>query len=165
MNVSDVQQPPSASASNWKAEAEAALADFVQVAHLAGYSLSAADLVVEFLSSPHRPPSRLPSGKMALYAFFGNGRWLKVGIAGHKSQARYTSQHYNPGSAPSTLAASLMNDAEMACCDGFSMDAPGAWIQSSCHRLNVLIDAEHGRPLLALLEAFLHARLKPRYER
>lgn len=151
--------------SNWRAEAQAALADFIQVACLAGYDLPAADMVVDFLDAPHRPPARLPSGKMALYAFFGSGRWLKSGIAGHRSQARYTSQHYNPGSAPSTLAASLVNDSKMACCDGFSLDSPGAWIQSSCHRMNVLLDAELGRPLLALLEAFLHARLSPRYER
>lgn len=165
MSPSSVPEPSSESPVYWRAEAEAALTDFITVAHLAGFNLSAADMVVEFLDSPHRPPTRLPSAKMALYAFFGNGRWLKIGIAGHKSQARYTSQHYNPGSAPSTLAASLMNDTEIACCDGFSTDSPGAWIQSSCHRMNVLLDAEFGRPLLALLEGFLHVRLKPRYER
>lgn len=159
------QQTRPAEASDWRSEAETALADFVTVARLAGYEVGPDDFLVEFRDAPHRPPSSLPVGKMALYGFHGRDGWLKIGIAGKQSQARYTSHHYNAGSAPSTLAASLLKDVSMAGCTGFLPAAPGDWIRSSCHRLNVLVDVEHGRPLLALLEAFLHSRLRPRYER
>jgi hypothetical protein len=137
----------------------------MEVAHLAGFELKPGELRLEVLEAPHRQPSSLPSGLMALYGFCGPDGWLKIGIAGKQSQARYTSQHYNARSAPSTLAASLVKDPSMSTCAGFCVDSPGEWIRSNCHRVNVLIDAEHGRPLLALLEAFLHVRLKPRYER
>lgn len=149
----------------WRFELESALEDFVGAARLAGIDLRPGDLRLEILDAPHRQPSNLPSGMMALYGFCGPDGWLKIGIAGRQSQARYTSQHYNAGSAPSTLAASLVKDPSMSTCDGFCIDSPGEWIRSNCHRVNVLIDAEYGRPLLALLEAFLHVRLKPRYER
>jgi len=123
------------------------------------------DLAVEFLEAPHNPPSSLPDGKMAVYGFWYSGEWLKVGMAGSKSQARYTSQHYNPASAGSTLAASLAKDPRMSGAPGFSAAAPGEWIRSHTNRVNVLIPNEHGTLLLALLEAFMHVRLKPRYEK
>jgi len=49
---------------------------------------------------------------MAVYVFSKGPDVLKVGKVGAKSQARYTSQHYNPGSAMSTLAASILADLE-----------------------------------------------------
>lgn len=149
----------------WKADMEHALGDFIEVARLAGYSLAPDDLRVEYCGAPHRQPARLPVGSMALYAFHGPDGWLKIGIAGQQSQARFTSQHYNAGSAPSTLAASLCRDLAMANSTDFSPECAGDWIRTNCHRVNVLLDAKRGRSLLALLEAFLHARLKPRYER
>ncbi|BCS32691.1 hypothetical protein TBR22_A19130 [Luteitalea sp. TBR-22] len=102
---------------------------------------------------------------MAVYGFWGHGRWLKVGIAGPKSGARFCSQHYRAGSAPSTLAASLAADPEMAAIAGFDPADAGAWIKSATHRVNILMPTSEPRELLALLEAFLHLRLRPRYER
>ncbi len=101
---------------------------------------------------------------MAVYGFWGHGSWLKIGKAGAKTKARYTSQHYNPESAQSTLARSLMEDGRMKSCKDFNPEHPGEWIKASTHRVNILLDVKHGMELLSLLEVFLHARLKPRYE-
>ncbi len=149
----------------WQNEIQNALTDFVTVARLAGYDFCAGEMRTEYWDAPHRAPRELPTGSMALYAFLGPDGWLKIGIAGKLSQSRYTSQHYNAGSARSTLAASLIKDPAMATCIDFNPDAPGEWIRSNCRRVIVVIGAEHGRSLLALLEAFLHSRLRPRYER
>jgi hypothetical protein len=150
---------------DWRSQVEAALDAFVAVATLAQTTLSPAQIEVTFLDAPHTPPSSLPAGRMAVYGYWGNGAWLKIGIAGPKSQARYTSQHYSLRSAPSTLAKSLAGDGRMLSCNGFDARAPAGWIKSSCHRVNILLPMECGRDVLALLEAFLHVRLKPRYER
>ena len=148
----------------WRDEIEQALAAFLTVTDLAGDPISKAEIVVEFLPAPHRPPSQLPSGKMAVYAFWGDRMWLKIGKAGPNSGARYASQHYNPGSARSTLAGSLVNDARMVLIPGLDPQTPGAWIKSSTHRVNILLPSNRQKTLLSLLEAFLHVRLKPRYE-
>lgn len=157
--------PTSTSSSPWQVQMEDALRDFTRVARLAGSPLTLKDLQVEFCPAPHRAPTRLPGGMMALYAFCGPEGWLKVGIAGQQSQARYTSQHYHAGSAPSTLAASLCKDEQVSASPDWHPSAVGEWIRGNCHRVNVLVPAHFGRPMLALLEAFLHVRLQPRYER
>ena len=61
---------------------------------------------------PHLQPTRLPSGKMAVYMFLFNNKFLKIGKANHRSNARFCSHHYSL-SAPSTLAKSLLADDEM----------------------------------------------------
>lgn len=151
--------------STWKEEMDSALRAFELAAELAGHKVHHDEWKTEYLDAPHQPPRSFPKGLMAIYGFWGDGHWLKIGMAGAKSQARYTSQHYLPGSAPSTLAASLAKDARMAAIVGFDSVAPGAWIKEACHRVNILLPVSHGRPLLALLEAFLHVRLSPRHER
>jgi hypothetical protein len=150
---------------DWRMDITDALADFCKVAQLAGVPLELAQLDVEFLAAPHAPPHSLPQGKMAIYGFWGLDKWLKIGMVGAKSQARYTSQHYNAGSALSTLDASLAGDPDMVGVADFDAAAPAAWIKSHCNRVNILLPSTFGRELLALLEAFLHVRLNPRYER
>ncbi len=90
-----------------QAHVEEALTDFYAAGKLAQIAVSRNDLTVELLPAPHKAPTMLPAGKMAVYAFFVDGVALKVGKVGPNSQARYTSQHYNMGSALSTLAASI----------------------------------------------------------
>jgi predicted dehydrogenase len=63
--------------------------DFAQVATLAGQRLDPSSIEVQMLTAPHRPPSRLPVGKMAVYVFRYKDAVLKVGKAGPKSAARY----------------------------------------------------------------------------
>lgn len=151
--------------STWRREITDAVSAFTKVSQLAGTPIRRDQIELVLLSAPHLAPTRLPEGRIALYGFWGDGGWLKIGMAGAKTQARYTSQHYNMGSAPSTLAGSIAKDPRMATIAGSDKAAVNAWVKTSCHRANILIDAAHGVPLLALFEAFLHVRLKPRYER
>lgn len=140
------------------------LADFATVARLAGVSLKPGDISVEELSAPHSPPTRLPAGQMAVYVFSLGAEVLKVGKAGPKSPARYTSQHYNPGGARSTLAASMIADAEHIGLDEADRAEIGNWIRTNVDRVNILLPVSHGIPVLTLLETFLQCRLLPRYE-
>jgi hypothetical protein len=102
---------------------------------------------------------------MAVYAFWGDGEWLKIGKVGPNSGPRYTSQHYNPASANSNLAKSTLHCPSISSHPAFRSDAPGDWIKSHCHRANLLLPATHSQELLSCLEVFLHLRLKPRFER
>lgn len=147
-----------------RADIEDALAVFLSAAHLAGVSLAADALEVEYLPAPHRPPSRLPAGRMAVYGFWARGRWLKIGRAGPHSAARFTSHHYRVNGAQSTLAASLAADPRVRTLPRFDPADPGAWIKANASRVNILLDAAADPALLAYLEAFLHLRLHPYYE-
>lgn len=101
---------------------------------------------------------------MAVYVFSKGAEVLKVGRVGANSQPRYTYQHYKPGSAMSTLAASILADAERVGTGAVTTENIGDWIKQNIDRVNLLMDEHVGVPALALLEAFLHCRLKPRYE-
>lgn len=141
---------------------EEALKDFIQVAKLAHRQLDYNDFEIQYLMAPHKRRASLPSGKIAIYGFYFKDKWLKIGRVGPKSQARFISQHYNPNSSKSNLAKSLMNDPEMSLVIG---NDPGKWIETNCHRVNIFLSEDYGLDLLALLEAFLHVRFKPRYEK
>ena len=121
------------------------------------------ELVVEFLPAPHEQPSNLPKEKMGVYGFWWNDEWLKIGKVGPNSAAGYTSQHYT-GNAMSTLSGSLIKDLNMVNVAEFDIQNPGQWIKESTYRVNILISENQPRTFLSLLEAFLHARLNPRYE-
>lgn len=98
---------------DWKTDVTDALGDFYKVAGLAGVHLDAAQLRVEFLPAPHKP-TELLAGEMAIYGFWGLNQWLKIGMVGSSSRARYVSQHYDAGRAGSTLSGSLVHDQRMA---------------------------------------------------
>ena len=148
----------------WRDQISQSLQDFEIVSKLGGSPIMIQDLLIEYAAAPHVPPKSLPIGKMAIYGFYWNGVWLKIGKAGPQSQARYTSQHYNPASVPSTLAASFQRDSKMQDLPEFKDGKVGDWIKTHCCRVNILISAEVGKSSLSLLEAFLHARLDPEYE-
>ena len=138
--------------------------DFRHVAKLAGFSLAASDLTIESLSAPHRPPTRLPPGTMAVYLFRHQGRVLKIGKAGPNSNARYTSQHYSPGAAQSTLAASLLKRGTEIGIREVTDSTVGDWIRENTDRCNLLLDSGYPIRLLTLLESFLQCRLDPVFE-
>lgn len=148
----------------WQLEIVAACDDFVKVAQLGGVAIRDGDLQLEFLTAPHRPPSRIPAGTMAVYAFWGDGCWLKIGKVGPNSHARYSSQHYLSGSAPSTLAGSLSKCRLIYDNPSFDSGNIGGWIKQHTCRANLLLQTKHPREVLSLLEVFLHVRLRPRYE-
>ena len=138
--------------------------DFIKVASLAGIPLSADDLIVESLRAPHNPPTRLPVGKTAVYVFCHEGHALKIGKAGPNSNARYTSQHYSPRAAKSTLAASILKHGREIGVHGMTESAVGSWIRANTDRYNFLLDSSYPIRLLTLLESFLQCKLDPVFE-
>ena len=112
---------------------------------------------------PHLPPRRLPKGKMAVYTFVYEGEILKIGKAGPNSNARYTSQHYNPKSAMSNLAKSILSDKEMLE-KGINEENVGEWIKQNCRRIDIEIDVDLGIFTLEFIEAVLHYKYTPKYE-
>ena len=113
--------------------------------------------------APHDIP-KLPDGKMGVYAFLYNDRFLKIGKAGQNSKPRFSSHHYNPKSSPSTLAASLLADKKMSRHCKISEVNVKDWIMQNCTRVDVIIDAELGIFALELIEAVLHYWYEPKYE-
>lgn len=111
---------------------------------------------------PHKP-GNLPNGKMAVYIFIYNNSFIKIGKVGPKSNVRFKNQHYNPNSAQSNLAKSLINDKEMESIIGnIPIDQ---WIRNHCDRIDILIDKNSVPEFsLELIEAMLHYRFKPKYE-
>lgn len=145
-------------------DADELVADFVRVAGLAGIDIKQKYIQIVKLPAPHSPPSTLPSQKMAVYVFHWGEQCLKIGKVGPKSQARYTSQHYSPNAANSTLAKSLLkHKAEMGLPE-ITENTVGNWIRQNADRVNFLMPMSFGIPLLSLLEAFLQCRLKPCFE-
>ena len=116
---------------------------------------------IENMGRPHRQPANLPAGKAAVYIFVAPWRVLKVGKVGRQSGPRYTSQHYNPGSARSGLAKSILTDPlwQGPRLDQYSV---GNWIKANCQRVNFLHAEEW---VTGAMEILLHDRLNPLYER
>jgi hypothetical protein len=101
---------------------------------------------------------------MAVYIFYNGSEVLKVGKVGPNSHARFTTQHYNATSANSTLAASILADRERLGLQKMDGAGVGSWIKQNVGRVNFLMDASLGVPVLTLLESFLQCRMRPRYE-
>ena len=136
----------------------------IEVLRLGGFTYTDGDIEIEDLGVPHQPPKTIPEGKMAVYSFFYNGKALKVGKAGPKSKARYTSQHYSSGSAPSTLAASLEDKPEDIGLTKSDVADSKEWLKQNTQRINFIISSSLGVDVLNLVEAFLIAKLSPVYE-
>ena len=142
---------------------EMLLNGFVQAAQIANYEVSRDDLNLEFFPAPHKP-EKLHKGKRAIYGFGVDDHWLKIGKAGGNSNARFQSQHYNPRSANSNLASSILKDGESPIVPTLSENTVGEWIKKNCYRFNVLFGAHHADELATFMEAFFIFCLKPRYE-
>jgi hypothetical protein len=140
------------------------IADFASVAGLAGVSIPDAAVTAEVMLKPHVPPTALPPGKMAVYVFLWGDSCLKVGKVGPRSQARYTSQHYNPNSSNSNLAKSILKQGLELGLPSLSDTTVGNWIKMETDRINFLFDQKLGIPVLSLMESFLQCRLRPKFE-
>lgn len=149
---------------NWQEQVEDAVKDFIEVANLAHEPLSPRELKASFLVAGEHPNAGLPKGQMAVYGFWGDGEWLKIGKAGPNSNARFRSHHYDATRSKSTLAGSLKKCPRMPSVAEFDAADPGRWIREHTCRFNILIPKDKRGELLSLLEAFLHTRLRPRYE-
>lgn len=111
---------------------------------------------------PHQPKT-LPLQMMGIYTFCYNGEFLKIGKARSNSNARFLSHHYNPRSARSTLAASILQDDRMQGI-GINESNVGQWIRNNCRRVDILLDSDLGIFSLELIEASLHYKYEPAYE-
>lgn len=111
---------------------------------------------------PH-VPGTLKRGKMGVYTFLYQDEFLKIGKAGPKSYARFSSQHYHPDSAMSNLAKSILEDEQMQGL-GITRDSVGDWIKQNMRRIDIILDESLGIFALELIEAALHFRYEPRYE-
>lgn len=137
--------------------------------------LSHATARLDALGIPHRP-TPLPPGWQGVYGFRWRGSWLKVGKAGPNSNARWESQHYNPGSAMSNLAFSLVRYGRLATIEEPSLpglraelhrvdpDDMADWIKKHTERVNILIGSEAGRGGLEELESIAQRLLRPVFE-
>lgn len=142
---------------------EKLISGFIQAASLCGIDLKEGDVECEVLLAPHKPPTKLPANKMAVYIFIYNEQCFKVGKAGAKSQARYTSQHYG-FNAPSTLAKSIVLDKKFIDEIVLEESQVAVWMRTSLSRVNLLLDQKYGADVLNFLEAFMQCALKPKYE-
>jgi hypothetical protein len=137
---------------------------FVKAASLAGISIPLLDIEIQELCAPHRPPSSLPAGKLAVYVFMFGQRCLKVGKVGKKSAARFCSQHYGTRRAPSTLARSVNVAQERFGISGLNEGNVAAWICENLDRVNFLIPEKYSVSCISLFETFVHCRLSPEFE-
>jgi hypothetical protein len=135
-----------------------------ELATLADLRAAFTEIEIEAWPAPHVPPSKLPPGKMAVYIFFYAARCLKVGKVGCNSNARYTSQHYNPQSSNSNLAKAILESPDTIGVKSLAPADVGEWIKTNTDRINVLLPADWGVPFLTLVEAFLQFWLRPVYE-
>lgn len=152
-------------------DVNSAIADYLYVAELASVKFEEGQIRGEFHPAPHTRPSSLPAGFQAVYVFLLGDVCLKVGKAGPKTRARFTSQHYLPNSAPSTLAKSILNNGKRLASlvpqeelDSLNEADISAWILRNTARVNILMPLDLGLPPLTLLESFLQCRLRPMFE-
>ncbi len=113
---------------------------------------------------------------MAAYLFLIGDKCLKVGKAGPKSNARFSRQHYIPGSSRSNLAGSVLNNKErvrdllapelQSGVDDLDDRTISQWIKTHTTRVNLFLSTgiPNAKFVLNLLEAFLQCRLKPEFE-
>ena len=129
----------------------------------------------ELLCAPYEAPRRLPAGFGAVYAFAlrssssapaGAGRVLKVGKVVRNSAARFTSQHYLPGSAQSTLAGSILRYPILWPWLGITArdaDNIRGWMLANLDRAHIFV-REPSREFLTTVELYVRARVGSVYE-
>lgn len=115
----------------------------------------------------HQPlkhkPVTLQKGKIAVYTFYYNGQFLKIGQANSNSGARYQSHHYHIKSGVSTLANSLIKDSSMNSLVNYSNVTQ--WIKDNCERFDIIIDGtKHDKMTLNFVEGLLYYYYRPKYE-
>ena len=150
--------------------------EFLEALSRAGLTHAACTVAHEPQSAPHKPHA-IPTGKCAIYVFSlcdlygsrcpaGVNRVLKVGKAGPNSNARFHSQHYNPHSAQSNLAASLLEARVLwpyLGVNALQEDSVKPWVMNNTDRDNFYLEAGC-TDLLAELERYLRGRLGPVFE-
>ncbi|MBW2079027.1 MAG: hypothetical protein JRI71_16050 [Deltaproteobacteria bacterium] len=150
-----------------------------------GFEIESSDLTHELCKAPiDQKKLRLLPAKGAVYVFSlsgcskapaGPNRVLKVGKVGSKSLSRFKYQHYNPGSANSTLAGSIKLSGILWEYIGFNSDTHetadfGKWLMGNADRDHFFVKdlpVEMGDKKiypLELLEIYLKGVLGPVFE-
>ena len=146
---------------------------FLQVAQLARVPLHPLDLRHKLLPAPDRPPTELPPGFQAVYAFLLCDRCLKVGKAGPKDAGSLYKSALRDERA-STLAKSILAHRQRLAdvlepeqrseVERLDNETAGAWIKQNTTRLHFFLPISTGPLALSLLEAFVQCRLSPSFE-
>lgn len=122
----------------------------------------------------HRPSS-LPKDMQGVYVFLTDAYCFKVGKAGPKSKARWSSHHYNlDAKTPSTFAKSIVKNKNKfksyfsgdkhSEIDSLNKENIKDWIRANISRIEFLLPQEKDLFALNLLEALVQYKLKPIYE-
>ena len=139
---------------------ERVLHDFIQIPALCEAS-QWQKIEFEFCEAPHSRPRALLPNQRAVYLFFWEQEWLRIGQTGYPQ--RFTSQHYGTKRAVSTFAKDICANRR-----GFGFrgkeEGVGDWIMQNCGRANVRLPVGWPKEVSLLLESYLHYRLRPRFE-
>lgn len=141
------------------------LKNVVNAAKLAGFGLTENDLLLNVWAcgiETHKP-TPLPKNFSAVYMYLWNEQYLKVGMAGKNSNARYQSHHYNYNSSGSNLSKSLLKEADFK--NAINESNVGNWIIENTTRFNILIPSRFTKNLTNFIEAFFILKLNPRFEK
>ena len=104
----------------------------------------------------------------AVYVFYypDGKKYLKIGEVGGNSTARFFSQHYNPRSAKSTLAKSIVKSNEFRTKENKPVceDNVKCWMEKNLQRIDIIF-TKSGNPFVSkFVESYLHFVLQPRFE-
>lgn len=120
-------------------------------------------------------PTTLQTGWCGVYVFMNDNCCFKVGKAGAKSKARWSSHHYNlDETTPSTLPKSILKHKDKfkeqypvekhGEIDSLSKSNIQNWIKSNMSRIEFLLEDSDDLFALGLLEALVQFHLKPIFE-
>jgi hypothetical protein len=131
--------------------------DFPHIPELAQWR----EVRFDFQDAPHVRPDPLRDRQRAVYLFFREQQWLKIGQTVYPQ--RFTSQHYGTRRSGSCLAKDLwLNRHE------FGYEGPeegiGNWMFANIGRCNLVFPAGWPDEIPRMLEVFLHLKLAPRFE-
>ena len=136
---------------------------FGQICTLLGETIDDNKIKIIYQKAPHKY-QKLPEHSMGIYMFKYKDEFLKIGKVNSKSNARFTSQHYNSTSTRSNLAKSILENAEFCATHSITKDNIKEWMLQNLDRIDILLEDSLGVFALNLLEAILHYKYKPNYE-
>ncbi|WP_418637136.1 hypothetical protein [Winogradskyella sp.] len=138
--------------------------NLLQASLLAGFQVPNEELQLQVLEQgldTHLTPA-LPNGFSAIYIFEHQDRVLKVGHCGLNCTPCFQSRHYG-FAFPSTLAKSLMNNAERN--HLYEENTVGDWIKENTTRYNIYIPASYGNYFRYFAESYFILKYHPLFER
>lgn len=136
---------------------------FGQICTLLGEPIDTNKIKIIERNAPHKY-QKLPENSMGIYMFKYKDEFLKIGKVNSKSNARFTSQHYNYTSTRSNLAKSILENTEFCEMYSITKDNIKEWMLENLDRIDIILEDSLGVFVLNLLEGCLHYKYKPIYE-